>query len=109
MDWYYCNECGEFFSEDEADCVSDFHAELIGMGGDCSETFMVCPHCGSDDFDYANECELCGDPIQDGHFCEDCKVTFFAKMDEFFEGIKTENKVDNDVINDLIEDYFDSK
>lgn len=49
---YYCDNCGEFFDEDEFgtshECVGEFWGSPAYMDYD------VCPYCGSYDF---SECE----------------------------------------------------
>ena len=45
---FKCLECGAEFEELE---------ELIEPHG---ETITACPHCGSDDVEAGNACELCG-------------------------------------------------
>lgn len=62
---YYCNNCKRFVDEDD----------LVGTG----EFFKArehgaCPHCHSEDLVEANECDICGKPIEQfEQFCEDCR------------------------------------
>ena len=69
-----CAWCGEVFSEDSVETKSGYLCEC----GDHSvyEDYGVCPYCGSDDFEEARKCEICGEyMLVDelfGDVCEGC-------------------------------------
>lgn len=76
--YYYCNDCNEIFSEDEAasrraveeDCVSPW------------EQIMVCPGCLGEDFEEADYCERCGAPIPPGDtYCDCCEDDLYGVFD----------------------------
>lgn len=111
---YYCDCCGEAFS-DPINRVFDDHPEIGGY----SEYHSACPHCGSFEFDeafccarcegYFPEHEVCYEDI--GKVCEACSVEIqkeeessddeeehqpfdiFKKLDEFFTGPATRGVV----------------
>lgn len=60
MDGYVC-----------ADCKQAFDAPLRQKdgGGDVGEDWFVCPHCGSDDYDEAGVCALCGETVRKLDMC----------------------------------------
>lgn len=59
---YICEKCGNTFDELK---------ELKNMGGDIGENDYCCPYCGSDAYDEAIECAVCGDIVKesDSHEC----------------------------------------
>lgn len=72
MSKYYCNECDEFFDEPEhvtEEQTLDSHGpKTVDVG------YNVCPHCGSEFYEEASECVICGEfPVEysDG-VCEKC-------------------------------------
>jgi len=71
MKWYQCEECGEFFREDEAGSKV---LDVDRSGWPYGPTVMCCPVCGNESLADADECEICGEPIPEGErFCSDCK------------------------------------
>jgi hypothetical protein len=73
----YCETCGELFEEREAENNIEvlFHDELDE--GPRSEylSYKTCPHCGSEEIFYADQCPLCGrwhKPVKGHSFCKDC-------------------------------------
>lgn len=54
-----CNRCGEKFTEDEAGSRDYCYEEEYGVSGMFPDrhygTYMVCPNCGSEDFDNYHE------------------------------------------------------
>lgn len=68
---YFCNRCKETF--DSLDAVYDFSSEAWGQT--VRHYRSVCPHCGSDDYDEMDKCEICGEYIMPGEgICENCRV-----------------------------------
>ena len=62
---YKCGRCGAYFSE-----------PIIGeMEQDTGYTPSMCPECGEpDDYEEADNCVVCGEPIEMGEeLCDDCK------------------------------------
>lgn len=51
MTTWHCNECDEYFDEDQMEIIREYHSELTGVGGILYEEFCVCPCCGSDDIE----------------------------------------------------------
>ena len=65
MAWYYCNDCGSVFQENEIRVVTgeDRHWWL----DDCPVerwTELHCPECDSEDIDEAEYCDYCGDAFR---------------------------------------------
>lgn len=96
---WFCNECDCEFDEPRE--TSDFHAELAGMGGDCSEPMYVCPNCGSDDIELMEECDLCHEPAREtiwfGDFevCDDCRCRIEGKLNEVKYFVQAEFDIDD--------------
>ena len=66
---YICNECGEIFSDHKI--IRE--PRPYGMGV-AYEEFGVCPHCDSDDWSEAEQCERCGEYIAEleDDLCDEC-------------------------------------
>ena len=65
MDWYYCQDCGAVFSEEDllVETVENRHWWL----DDCPVerlTEYSCPECGSNDVEEAEYCDYCGDAFR---------------------------------------------
>lgn len=102
-DIYFCNDCKQFFTEDEAGTESELHTELDGHW---CETFMVCPHCGSDDYEEAYECEICGEPTLT-EICGQCETEIVGKIGEFVSKLTEEYKCDTSIIQELMVKWID--
>lgn len=68
---YICNRCGCLFDEDHAEY------DVVRQDFGATETYMVCPCCGDDDFETAVYCERCGEPkrngeLRGGYYCAEC-------------------------------------
>lgn len=66
-----CKDCGRVFDDDELRAEKYWNYDLCCY----NPTEYFCPYCGSDDFDEATECPLCGDyydASDDVHVCEGC-------------------------------------
>ena len=100
---YYCNECMNFFGKDEVGFKREYHPEI---GGNFYETFLVCPHCGSDDYEDAYECEICGEPTLT-EICDECKHEVLDAISKFVEAQVTEHKCDKSVIVSLLDTWLD--
>lgn len=63
---FYCQDCGEIFSEDNAKILWDGDGRVV-------TNYYACPDCRSTDIKDASVCEICGKPIPpDKHICEEC-------------------------------------
>lgn len=65
MNWYYCQDCGAVFSEEDllVETVENRHWWL----DDCPVerwTEYSCPECGSSDVEEAEYCDYCGDAFR---------------------------------------------
>lgn len=68
MKWYYCDNCGNVFDEEEAGTYSEWNVE-----------WLACPKCGDYGIEEAEECCLCGEHVAehdmlmgDDHICRKC-------------------------------------
>lgn len=75
MAWkYICSDCENVFYPEELRPVTGF---LCDVDGPVYETVMVCPYCGSEDYEDADRCEKCGTYHREGELlggcmCEEC-------------------------------------
>lgn len=71
MKYYYCYECEEFFTEEEAGHRAAQLEDAMPPG----TQVMCCPSCGSSEITEAEVCRKCGKPIfgRSVEFCEDCE------------------------------------
>ena len=81
---WYCQDCGETFDESEIEVDRAYeYSDRIGHGGMYWDDEYRCPHCGSEDIDECEICDLCGEYFppskleyvgsSDFHACEDCR------------------------------------
>lgn len=54
-----CLDCGRTFAEEEAKTISEIVGEF--WGAPASREYSVCPYCGSDVYEDAVQCDLCGE------------------------------------------------
>ena len=66
----YCNECGEYFNEDDVLTAHDVDGASIYVCDDCSDSFVECPHCN----------ELV--KMRTDKICSACGAIFESKSEE---------------------------
>ena len=76
MPRYICRACGNIFEEGEGRLIGERHFEL-DEGDIHYEWFVICPCCGSSQFEEADSCRQCGgaflhEDLVDGLYCKDC-------------------------------------
>lgn len=83
---YYCTGCQTIFDEDEAGRVYDDPAAGLGLMPGYI-TYLVCPNCGSDEYEDAAECKVCeewfGDTDIEDDMCPGCR----KEIDEQLEAV----------------------
>lgn len=79
MDYFYCNDCHEIFSEEEAiySTVENVHWWLDDKPVE-RWTERLCPYCRSDDLEECEYCDYCGEPFPPGALpadgmCAECR------------------------------------
>lgn len=87
---YYCNDCGEYFEESDNSFryETEYHGELGSEAEHFPELvkYLVCPHCGSEEWSHADECELCGKPFHaPSYYCPDCISAVGKAFAQFLE------------------------
>lgn len=88
---YKCNECEKFFND-----------PVIGqMEQDTGYVEQTCPHCGSDYFEEAHECPLCGEPTTED-FCQGC----YDIVKEGLEALKEKLGATQDNLEQIISNHF---
>ena len=73
---YICIECGEVFSEPDA------HIEHHPYGkGYATESWAICPHCRSTNFEEAKECSRCGEYVAEleDDLCDVCHGDMYGE------------------------------
>ena len=102
---YYCERCGEFFSDPAYDYEDPSPSGISLPAG--YYAYYACPECGSRDIEEAKECPLCGEWMpRDKEFCEDCEnkvADWLKELAESFTGDVADNK---ELILDLITEKF---
>jgi len=62
---FYCTDCGRYFDDEEADyrqeCVGEF------WGTPAYETFMMCPHCRSEEWIDEDDVDFPEEEDEDGN------------------------------------------
>lgn len=84
---YYCNNCETFHDNGMLKEIVEGHGEPYYM-----ETHFICGHCGSDEYEPADKCPICGDfkkKVDD--ICQGCEnalnefsTEFVTKMGKYF-------------------------
>lgn len=69
-----CFNCGNIFYECEAVPLIEVTTTAVGT---IRQERMTCPCCGSDEFEEAAHCKMCGGSFMEesligGYFCKDC-------------------------------------
>lgn len=87
-----CNECNRVFDESEADNYDDDYGWNVENGHIAAyQSVMCCPHCGSEDFEDATECNICSEYFRkddmiltDGltYVCPECYAELEDEEDE---------------------------
>ena len=110
MSIYTCNECKHEFREPETE------VEATGVvapdGTPELWTFSVCPSCGSDDIDWREYCELCGDRVaaKGSDFCNECLTIIETGIRAFLRRYQGECGADYETMmkafDEVIEERF---
>ena len=95
---YYCNDCKEYFEspiEVDEGCYEEFWGARVWRA-DLAE---YCP-CGSDDFQEAGICDICGENIPNANdeYCEEC----ISIANKYIEDLADKLKVIRSTAKDLI-------
>lgn len=111
MKWVYCENCKQFFPEDEMIIRETWsHSNSIGFDGWYPEYENRCPLCYEEDcFDEAYECAFCkGGTL--GDVCDDCKEEIGKALDKFIKDYldKCEND-DEELLKEIIRQWLDKE
>lgn len=88
---FKCNDCNKFFEQ-----------PVVGeMEQETGYVEKSCPFCGSDYFEDASPCPLCGEPTTED-FCQDC----YKKVSDRLNELKAELGADQDQFEDIIANHF---
>lgn len=80
--FFYCEECCEIFSDEEAEHRDAELGDSVPKG----TKIAICPYCGSDDLIEADTCERCGTPIVPGeHLCDGCEGDLYGAVQNIVE------------------------
>ena len=80
---YYCNNCKNYHDDSLLKEVVESHGEPYYM-----ETHHVCGHCGSDDYEEADYCPLCGQPKKETEdLCNGCENAINQFANDFIEDV----------------------
>ena len=84
MNNYICQECGYLFDEPWA------YKERYPVGDGCvTETWCVCPQCGSSDYSTVQLCPSCGEATtEEEGLCSECRHTADFALVCFFSGLE---------------------
>lgn len=104
MTYFYCEDCGNIFSEEDA----KVRVEDWGYG---TREIYVCPECFNKNITDAEKCECCGEPIAPTEkFCEICKHDLYKIWDKAVEAVLGIADIDKDYMDcqELFLDYLDN-
>lgn len=98
MTYFYCEDCGEIFSEEGARVLWDGDGRVV-------TNYYACPSCRSTNIEDASMCEICGKPIpHDKNICEDCLQEMHKAWVGMVEKVMDLRLKEN---NGLSEDFID--
>lgn len=100
---YKCNSCKEGIKEPVVEIYRE-ESEYFGRPVYEPITIYKCPHCGSDDIEEVQACEICGSATSDyfKHFCDFCHTN----LEYDLEKIKEQYKLTQDKLEDMIAEHF---
>jgi len=113
MNWFKCNNCGEYIRED------DLKNRVVNEGNDppFREYALCCPVCDSEDVEQIDTCPLCGTPFDDvcHYLCADCqkktKDGFTALINILFDdryGAEGDPAKENEVVSAILEEIAEN-
>lgn len=88
---FKCKDCGNFFKE----------PNRTPMEEDTGYVEQTCPHCGSDYFEEAHACPICGEPTTED-FCQGC----YDIVKEGLEALKEKLGATQDNLEQIIVNHF---
>lgn len=96
----YCNDCCEFFREEEADTRDARLEDSLRPW----EKVMMCPYCGSEDLEEAGTCRRCGGPCLPGEdLCDVCEGDLYGIVNSAVENVGGEYLKAKDILFDYLE------
>ena len=101
---YFCENCNDYFDDEKDDCYREeveYHDELGSESEHFPERYvrMVCPKCGSEDWELANTCPLCGKATREIDICKDCQEVIKKRVEDLvFELSTGDTKKNQEVI-----------
>lgn len=103
--WIHCLDCDEYFPEEEAETVREYHHEIDGY---FYENVMRCPCCKGVELEDAYECEMCGEPTLT-EVCEGCEEELKRDFDKFLETeSKYFNNCDKETLKSILYMYLEN-
>lgn len=100
---YYCKDCGSYF--DDLKKVSENRGECHGFPA--TETYDVCPCCGSDDWEEEKTCKATGEPMNEEDTTNEYSAYAHEILSDALKEVQTTLKIDKDMIEELITEHFD--
>ena len=92
----------------ESECVGE------AWGSPAYQSIHLCPYCGSEDFEPAQECKICGDHFaQEGceEACEECRGEIVEAFYQILEAIRERSPRTNagdllDIMSDAFDEFY---
>lgn len=78
---YYCTDCKERFEEPNK--IQEPHHEIDAP---FSETFGICPYCGSGDYEELAQCDICKEFYIEEENCE-CNKDVWDELNQVVDGL----------------------
>lgn len=100
---YICIHCGHHFDEP--------HNRYNRRWSDSDDSQQYCPNCGSEDFEEAEKCVVCGEIVAEnkivGHVCRDCLKKYVTRENAMKYALDCDQDVDEpaDLREDRLEKY----
>ena len=93
-----CLDCGRVFDDEEADVIRDDPSPAgVSLPSGYYE-YLCCPDCGSDYYEEAVKCLLCGEYVKEdnaiGDFCKDCAADVLGRMRMVLNESFTETEIE---------------
>lgn len=99
-----CKDCGQTFEEEEVVVKKEHMGEF--WGAEAYEERCYCPHCGSSEFDEAEQCKICGEWFMQERWEEECPDCMNDLSEELHK-LKNKYNMTYDDFKSFVADVFE--
>lgn len=97
----FCTNCEKFFTEEQI-----VWKEIGASLGAPTYFEGKCPYCGAEEITEARECELCGEPIEKGCLCGECRKAIKKELGIFHKRLAVKWQMPEAKVKEAVLDYI---